>query len=389
MKLDAKLMNDAIVLSHVNKVGGEMKEDLNKILSKKNLTVDAMLNMTAKDYMANANEVMGTGQDGFGQQFVEEVVLAKELIDRLETNGSLLVDATIKLMEGKSVDFPVKGAKRRMVLTAEKTGAPTGGASNAAQVKKLQTPKITLTAKEMKITIYYSDTFEEDSVLAIAEYILGEITAAYEASVHQILINGDVATSGNINGVVADLEDGADTDVLAADGIRKIAISGSKVVDAGGNLAIENLRSARGLMGVKGLDPSKLRLVPDVDTYFELMNLTEVQTIEKFGDAATIKDGILVALDGMKIVMREEMSKALATGLIDATDDANNTFGAIAIVHTPSVNVGIRRGLTTELSRYAEDGVTGVTGTARVAVTLDNTQNNKRATSAAALIRNI
>jgi hypothetical protein len=55
----------------------------------------------------------------------------------------------------------------------------------------------------------------------------------------------------------------------------------------------------------------------------------------------------------------------------------------------PSVIVGIRRGLTTELSRYAEDGTTGVTGTARVAVTLDNTQNNTLATSPSALIVNI
>jgi uncharacterized protein YlzI (FlbEa/FlbD family) len=39
---------------------------------------------------------------------VEETILSNELIERLEANGSLLADATIKLMTGKSIDIPVK-----------------------------------------------------------------------------------------------------------------------------------------------------------------------------------------------------------------------------------------------------------------------------------------
>jgi PAS domain S-box-containing protein len=54
-----------------------------------------------------------------------------------------------------------------------------------------------------------------------------------------------------IDGALTDLPDGARTDLLKANGARKIAIAKSATVDAGGNLAIENFRSARGKMGVK------------------------------------------------------------------------------------------------------------------------------------------
>lgn len=372
-----------------------MEKDLNNVLKNENVTVAKLLEMDANAfYKTNANEVLSTTQVGFGKEFVEETILAKELIERLETNDSLLVDATIKLMSGKSVDYPVRGGKVRMSLQVENLDDPKGQSNPSSQVKKPGTASINLTAKTMKITIYYSDDWLEDSVINVAEYVLGSIADAYETSIHEVLINGDVATGAttNINAIVGNtsaLPDGDKTDLLMADGGRKLAFTTGATVDALTNLAIENIRSARALMGVKGLDPSKLRMTPDTQTYFDLMNLTEVETIEKFGDAATIKNGVLVALDGIKIVNREEMGQALATGKQDIVTPANNSTGSILITHTPSVNVGIRKGLTTELSRDAELSTTGVTGRARIAVTLNNVQNNIKATSPSALIINI
>jgi HK97 family phage major capsid protein len=321
---------NAIALNHAKKQGGEKLADLNKILAEKNTTVEKLLNMNALDFVQkNANEVLGETNTGFGKEWVEEVILSAELIERLQANDSLLVGATIKLMEGKSLDVPVKGKKVRMSLTTELLNAPTGGSTNATQVKKLGTPKITLNANEMKITIYYSDTLLEDSVVAMAEYVMSEIADAYETSIHEVLLNGDTATGANTNINIIDantsaLPDGDKTDLLSANGIRKLAFTNSATVDAGGNLAVENIRSARAKMGVKGLDPSKLRLVPDMQTYQDLLNLTEVETIEKFGASATITNGTLSAIDGIKIVNREEMLRATANGKISATP-ANNT----------------------------------------------------------------
>jgi len=389
------LFYNAITLMHVNKKGGDMLTDFAAALKNSNEThtVSQLLNMTGEEFLkTNANEAMSTGQAGFGQEFVQEVVLSSELIERLNVDGSLLEGATIKLMNSKTLEAPVRGKKRRMFSTVENDNAPTGGAV-AGENTKARTASVSLEAKTLIVTIYYSDDLLEDSVIDIAEFVMGEITASYETSVHEILINGDTATTANTNinaidGGVADLENGAKTETLLFDGGRKLAFEKSATVDAGGNLAVENIRAGRALMGVKGLDPTKLRLVPSLASYYELMSLSPVETIEKFGDAATIKNGVLVAIDGIKIVHREEMRKALASGKISKTA-ASNVKGSMLITHQPSVVFGIRRGLTTETSRYAEEQLTGVTGKARVALEFNDVQNNIDPTSPVALIHNI
>lgn len=81
------LFYGAIALMHANKKGGEMLTDLQNVLqnSGENLTVSQLLNMSGSEFLrTNANETMSTGQAGFGQEFVEEVVLASELIERLK-----------------------------------------------------------------------------------------------------------------------------------------------------------------------------------------------------------------------------------------------------------------------------------------------------------------
>ena len=388
------LFLNAIALMHVNKVGGEMLNDFASVLanSGEKLTVGQLLDMPARDFVkTNANEVMSTGQTGFGKEFVEEVVLSTELLDRLRNSSSLLGKAVLRSMIARKQDYPVRGARVRMVSTTENTTLPAGGGV-AAQTRKANTAKITLEASTLIITIYYSDDLLEDSVIAMAEYVMGEITDAYETSIHQILINGDVATgTANINWDGANtstLPDGNNTDFLKFDGARKIALTKGSVVDAGSNLVLETIRLARASMGMKGLDPKDLVLVPDQQTYFELLNLTQAETIEKFGDAATVKNGVLTAIDGIEIVNREELGRALASGEVSSTANLN-VKGQIVLIHAPSVNVGIRRGLTTEVSRYPEELTTGVTGSARIAVTFEDVQNTTQPTSPVALIRNI
>lgn len=389
------LFFNAIALMHANKKGGDMLNDMSEVLknSGEQHSIRDLLDMTGAEFLrTNANEVMSTGQAGFGKEFVEEVVLSAELIDRLRESGSILAKATIKQMGGKKVDTAVRGAKLRMVGTTENATAPTGGAV-AGENKKGRTASISLEAKTLIITVYYSDELLEDSIFDIAEFVMGEITDSYETSLHQIIINGDVDTGANTNiniidGNTSALPDGNKTDLLKFDGARKLAIGKSAIVDAGGNLAVVNIRAGRAKMGVKGLNPANLVLVPDTETYFDLMGLSPVETIEKFGDSATIKNGVLTAIDGIEIVNREEMLRATATGEISATG-ASNTKGQMLILHAPSLIVGIRRGLTTETSRYAEEQETGITGSARVAVNLNDVQNNTSATSPAALIVNI
>jgi hypothetical protein len=395
--MNTSLFHNAIALAHVNKKGGEMLSDFETVLKNAGETrsIAKLLELSGEDFIkTNANEAMSSDQVGFGKDWVEDVVLSTELIDRLRDSSSLLKAANYRTMSGKVMDFPVKGTSVRMILTSEENGLPgTTPGVDVDQVRKATTATIRMTAEEYVITVYYSDTLLEDSVIAIADYVMGEIATAFERSLHEVLINGDTATGASVNiniidGNTSALPDGNKTDILGADGIRKTAIDNAGTVDAGGNLSIENIRSARALMGLKGVNPANLVMIPSQDVYFSMLNLTELETIEKFGAAATIKNGVLSAVDGIEIITREELGLATATGEISATP-ANNTLGQIAIVHKPSVNIGYRRQFATEVSRFAEKRQTGVTGSTRFAVMLDNTQNTVNPTLAATLIVNI
>lgn len=92
---------NAIALAHAKKVGGEMLNDFSAMLknSGETKTVDQLLNMTGTEFLkTNANEVMSTTAVGFGKEFVETVILAPELIERLRLGGNLLAKAQVKTM---------------------------------------------------------------------------------------------------------------------------------------------------------------------------------------------------------------------------------------------------------------------------------------------------
>ena len=396
MKKESLFMN-AIALVHINKTGGEMLKDFESLMktSGENRTVAELLKLSGEEFLlTNANEAMTTGQAGFGLEFIEASVLSNELIERISNSDSLLAKAMTHTMNANVQKFPVRGARIRMIGTTESNSLPgTTPGVDSAQVKKAGTAELTLTANEFVVTVYFSDTLLEDSVVGIAEYVTSEIVAAYERSLHEVVLNGDTDTgaSTNINiidGNTSALPDGNKTDLLKANGARKVAIDNTATVNAGAAMVLEDIRSARALLGIKGLNPADLVLVPDQSTYFKLLNLSQAETVEKFGDAATVKEGRLVAIDGIAIVNREEILKATATGEISATG-SNNTKGQMALIHLPSLHIGFRRQLSVETSRYAEQRQTGVTGSTRFAVTFDNTQNSTQASLPAALIVNI
>jgi HK97 family phage major capsid protein len=234
-----EVLYSALALAHAKNKGGEMLNDFTSMLtnSGETHTVDQLLSMSVNSFLrTNANENMTTQMVGFGKEFVEEVVLSAELIERLKDSDSLLADFIIKQMNARKIDIPVRGARVRMISTTELADQPIGTAPTG-QAKKAGTAKITLEAHTVVVTIYYSDELLEDSVIGMAQYVLGEIYTAYENTLHDLVLNGDTETgaSANVNiidGAVASLADGVKNSVLLADGLRKTAISRAAIVDA-------------------------------------------------------------------------------------------------------------------------------------------------------------
>ncbi|MHA1379609.1 MAG: phage major capsid protein [Candidatus Helarchaeota archaeon] len=266
-------------------------------------------------------------------------------------------------------------------------------ATVTAQLKKAKTQSLSVEAKKLILTVPYTDELLEDSVIELGSYVISEISSAFDTSMHQVIINGDTATGANVNINIIDantsaLDDGDVTDfIVINEGARKTAITNGTTVNAG-TLDLTDIRKARASMGIKGVNPANIAMVVSVAVYSIMLGLSQVETADKFKDNATILKGVLTHVDGMKVVVREELGNATATGEISATP-ANNTTGQIVLIHLPSLWLGIRRNFSTEAERNVKEQQTEVTGSARVDVVFNDLQNNAEATSSCALIYNI
>lgn len=126
--------------------------------------------------------------------------------------------------------------------------------------------------------------------------------------------------------------------------MRKSAIvTNSKTVNAG-TLDIADIRSLRGQLGIKGAKPNNLLAIMDYSTYYKLLGLAQVETVEKFGLNATVVNGVLTAIDGIEVLVSSQAGLTEADGKISATA-GNNTLGQIVLVYKPDIVTGFKRDL--------------------------------------------
>jgi len=120
----------------------------------------------------------------------------------------------------------------------------------------------------------------------------------------------------------------------------------------GGSLSTANLRSIRKLGGKFAKNPSELMWIWPLGTYFLALNLAEVLTFDKFGQFATVVNGVMERFDGIRIYASEESPENLHTTGVNTNGGANNT-GMPLIVHNPSWGLSFKRRLQIETVRWA------------------------------------
>lgn len=200
------------------------------------------------------------------------------------------------------------------------------------------TSNVTITSKMITTAVYMSSTLDEDSVINFQQYLENKISKAYGELIDNMLVRADTtAGASNVNGNIA-----TNNPLRQQDGIWKGAIANGNVVNCG-PLTGAKIIEARAKLGIKGLNPNDLLMIPSVDVYYKLMGLSQVETMEKFGGAATISNGTISALYGIKIAPLT-IPKTNSSGVVDATA-GNNIAGSILIVRKEDVLSGFSRKL--------------------------------------------
>ncbi len=314
-----------------------------------------------------ADESMHDTQTGYGEEFVPSD-LSSSIIAKLRDKETVLSNLPAPItMPTPVYKIPVEGGDPTFFYTGENTDVPW----TAVTTSKAGTGDIVLTAKKFSASTYVSGELDDDSIINIRPYVENKLAKAYAELLDKVIINWDTTTAatGNVNS-----DDGAPTAgtyYLAMDGLRKSAIDNSNTVNAG-TLDITDFRAARVAMGDRGLEPSDLLWVVSSGVYFKILWLTQVETIEKFGTAATIVNGVLKAIDGIKVVVNKDVPNTEADGKVSVTP-GNNTLGTSVLVYKPDIISGFKRQLKISVSYLDEFDQFRITAHTRFAMTIVDT----------------
>lgn len=252
------------------------------------------------------------------------------------------------------------------------------------------TAKSTLTSTEQLVEINWSYNLDEDSVIAILPSLRRELARSGAEQMDAFVLNADaVSTStGNIN--LDDSTPPSDSYYLTNGqaGIRKQGIidNTAQLYNMNGNLTDAGVRAGLALLGKYGAMVDRLVMVMDAATYVsQLLGLTNVVTVDKFGPGAVVLTGQLSSYAGIPVVVSESMPKTEADGKLSVTA-ANNTKGQIAFFHRDMWKVGFRRELLIEVDKDIKKRQFVMVVSFRIAVASRGTRSTATHT---AVMRNI
>jgi len=172
-------------------------------------------------------------------------------------------------------------------------------------------------------------------------------------TIDAVILNGDSATSGNIN--LDGGTPGASSYYLqSATGLRKVGIANSAdngTFDEGDFLTmLDNL-------GEYAADPSQLLFVVNRKVYNKMLGFTNVKTYDKVAGNATIIKGVLANLFGVDILVHRDVpALAQASGKVSSTG-ANNTTGTAVMFYKPAVQYGYGKVQDFEITKVAGKGI--------------------------------
>ena len=286
-----------------------------------------------------SDEAMHTDNTGNGKEFVPSD-LASQVINSIRNSDTFMSKLSAPIVMPTPIyTLPIEGWDPTRYATNEQGDVP----ANAVTTSKAGTGAITLTAKKYSTSVYASSELDEDSIVNIKSYLAEKFSKSYIELLDNIRYNGDTETgaTGNVNS--DDWAPTAGSYFLHQDGLVKRAIANTKTLNVG-SLSLSTIRSMRQMMWLKGAKPSELILVPTLDVYYNMLNMTQAETMEKFWGRATVTNGVLTAIDGIEVMPTSLLANAEADGKISTTP-ANNVKGRILLVYKPDLMHGFRRNL--------------------------------------------
>ena len=230
-----------------------------------------------------------------------------------------------------------------------------GTENSAVTGSALATAKQTLTSYELVGTVPWSLSLDEDSVIAMAPEVRSSLVRNAAEVIDDVLLNADATATNNINAdgaTISKSDAGKGHWLLGFDGLLHLPLvdNVNQGNDHGGNVSDTMFNEVRAKLGKYAVRPSELAYIMDVDTYIRCLGITNFRTLDKLGPNATLLQGQLAAVEGIPVLVSEQMQAADADGKVTSGGNTNTT-GRLLIVNRTQWRVGFRRELTIETER--------------------------------------
>jgi hypothetical protein len=232
-----------------------------------------------------------------------------------------------------------------------------GTANTSATSTDLSTSKRTLSATEFVAVVAWAYDLDEDAVIAMLPEVRATLVKNTAEVQDSVILNGDTTDDGtNLNndgGSSGDVSGTAGLDhFLALDGLRHIPLIDNTGQGNNHNavVSIDMFNEIRTKMDKYGVRPSELVWLMDLNTYIRSLSITNFQTLDKFGPQATILTGQLGAVEGVPVIVSEQMALADTDGKVTKGGNGTDT-GTLLCVNRSQYWVGSRRELLVEVER--------------------------------------
>lgn len=366
----ARRLHDACVIvdAYMNAVGGNRAAEYQRRGGVRSLRIFDAYSDAAVPFERALAEGSGAGgtapsgttgtswvPTGYATTLVEDVRLALRLLAQFQTIN----------MPQNPYMFPVQGLPFKGYKVPEASGdfgASGYAASSPSGIilsRNLQTLNMVFNAVKLASLMTTSTELEEDSIVPIVSMIRTELAFAMAATAEDAGWNGNYTSHVDTGWSLA--TPATNTDHRTSwDGLRygaNLLRAVTQVALASGGLTGENFAAVKGAMGRYGGNdtPSDVFWGMGYMAFAKCLMLKDatgyalVATMDKYGDGATIKSGVLGQILGGDVIVGQDYPQTLdSNGLMTST---SNTLTSITCANKRAYKVGVRRGVLIEASR--------------------------------------
>ena len=235
----------------------------------------------------------------------------------------------------------------------------------------VETAQKSVSIKGLATRYVIDDAAAEDSAIALMPTLSRQIAQDLSAGYEDCMINGDTAAVHQDDIATWNIRSrwgaaglgGASDHRRLFDGLRRQSFArGTNQNALGPALALADILTSMGAMGELAVQDQMLICSPEF-MISQLFSLTEVQTIDKYGPAATILTGQLASILGMPIIMSRFVSADMNAAGVYPNGGSTQT-GFLIVNRSSYVNYE-RKGILIETSKDIAAGAIEMVSTLR------------------------